>query len=794
MREKSGVNLCNLWFKDEKAQSMALGFVIIMGILLTASIILLSTELPKQTKKFEAEHAVKVPQDFAEVGSTIDDVALIGGETASATCAIGLTSKSVPFVGVQASGGTLSFDNREKFECLAYVPGESFENGGVFWNCSEFSTCDDKYHVEFPGKCAKLELDAGEDLIFNSGKDEDLSGEFWVNNFVVTNNTTLSCYWLAIHAKNITVSPNSSINATGLGLAGGNTVGGVPWSLPGEGEGRGEIPNCTVDYTNGCLCGAGGGGAGHYSAGGNGGTSETGWGPYCGSSCTNGTVHPGGPGGPVYENVTITSTDMSTTASGSGGACAAWGQVSNGYIYEGGAGGDGGGIIHLDAPTISIIGNVSVDGEKGHYSNDEDRSPGSAGGGGGGGSGGTIILKGDTINISGYLSAKGGDGANGAKACDLSSTYTSNGGGGGGGSGGVIKIFNGTTRSAPGGLANHTNVTGGAGGLGGVGNGTNCDETHHPEPGGNGTAGGDGYVHNESYPGYAESVPHYRTGWLVSKVKDAGYNATGTNTSMICYDNITWTGIYSSASGTGIYMKVRTSTNASMSDAMSWQDCPSVANGAKIADLSSVSNGHRYIQWRADLSTIEKSRTPILQTVNISYNYNRPVIADSTGSLKFETHYFSLPNYKLVYEHGGIIKNQSDSELMLFPPPISISGNPTTLNIRAVTLTCDDTSPIGGVFSTAVKASYINSALLAGGLDYNNISLNFTTVYPTAWQRWFSKTCKEAGLVNGTAPGNYYITGTGTSNLPLSIVFYGNETNPVHLWLKESEVGVEVAG
>lgn len=472
-----------------------------------------------------------------------------------------------------------------------------------------------------------------------------------------------------------------------------------------------------------------------------------------------------------------------------------WGQPTGGFIYEGGAGGDGGGIIHLDAPTINILGNVSVEGEKGHYSNDVDRAPDSAGGGGGGGAGGTILLKGGDFNISGSLSAKGGDGSKGARACHKNVPFENNGGGGGGGSGGVIKIFYGGTLVAPGGLANHTDVSGGAGGLGGVGKSPGCPVGGpEPEAGGNGTAGGAGHVHNETYPAYVASVPHYRTGWLVSNVTDIG-NATGNDTSMITYSTLTWTGNYSSASGTGIYMKVRTSANASMCDAMSWQDCPSIANRMNISDLSSVSDGHRYIQWRADLSTIEKSRTPILQTVNVSYcEYGRPVIADSTGSLKFETHYFNLQNYKLVYEHGGIIKVQSDSELMLFPPPISISGNPLTLNIRAVTLTCDDTSPIGGVFSTAVKASYKNSALLAGGLDYHNVTLNFTTAYPTAWQRWFSKTCKEAGLVNGTAPGKYNIAGTGTSNHPLSIVFYGNDTNPVHLWLKESEVGVGVAG
>jgi hypothetical protein len=610
MKKKSGVNLCNLvvakFHKDEKAQSMALGFVIIMGILLTSAIIFLSMEIPKQTKILEAEHAAKVPQDFAELVSAIDTVALSDDETASTTCAFGLTSKNVPFVGVHASGGMLRFDNSsERFECFACSPGESIAVGSGYWNCTNFNTCDAKLHVDtYQVVCAKLQLETGGDRIYDSGENESLSGEYWFNNFTVTNGTTLYTYWLTVHAKNITVGPNSSINANGSGIAGGNTVGGPPWSLSGEGEGGGQKPDCWGGSN--ILCGSGGGGAGHYSTGGNGGYSWSSHGNYT-----------GGDGGLAYANVTNTSTDMSTIASGSGGACAAWGQPSD-YYYEGGAGGDGGGIIHLDAPTILIMGNVSVEGEKGHYSNDRDAAKDSAGGGGGGAAGGTIMLEGGDINISGSLSAKGGDGANGAKACDDPhySTYASNGGGGGGGSGGVIKNFYGFNLSAPsGGLPNHTDVSGGAGGLGGVGRSPDCSYDPDPKAGGNGVAGGDGHVHNESYPDYVESVPHYRTGWLVSNVTDIGYNATGTNTSMILYGTLTWD--YTRPSGTGIYMKVRTSTNANMTGAMSWANCPSVANGTPISDLSSVSNGHRYIQWRADLYTLEHSRTPILHSVNI---------------------------------------------------------------------------------------------------------------------------------------------------------------------------------
>lgn len=132
---------------------------------------------------------------------------------------------------------------------------------------------------------------------------------------------------------------------------------------------------------------------------------------------------------------------------------------------------------------------------------------------------------------------------------------------------------------------------------------------------------------------------------------------------------------------------------------------------------------------------------------------------------------------------------------MLHPPPITISksGNTTALRISSVNLTGDDDTA-SGVFSSAVKASYERAELVTGGLDFHNITLNSTTAYPTAWRRWFNQTCKDAGLVYGTVPGNYYITGTGTSDQPLSIAFYGNDTHPVNVWLKESEVAVEIEG
>jgi len=812
---------------EEEAQSVALGFVIIMGIAITTSVILFSIQVPVQTSKFEFKHEQNIPNDFARLSTAIDDVALAGsasgagaGAGAFETVVVGMKPGSIPQLGIFASGGILSFFNSsnstEKFECVACSPEEeaTTPGGNYSWLWNNPYEYKNKSYVDIFADGVRLQLESGENMTFNSSGDEYLSGEYWCNNFSVYNGTNLNTPWLYIHAKYIYVGPNSTINATGRGLAGGTTIPdwGKPMSANGTGKGGGKIPTCRhpkvpwwVEGEKYCYCGAGGGGAGHWGKGGDGGNSSTGPDPYCNDK--DNTPHYGGDGGDSYEN-NATLEDISVAYPGSGGACGAWGQVANGHIYEGGAGGDGGGVIILDAPIINISGKVTVDGEDGHYSNDQDRADDSAGGGGGGGSGGTILIKGGKVTIIGTLSARGGNGANGAKACDDSSTYDSNGGGGGGGSGGVIKVFNKTCLYDAEGPMNytqfqekHTNVSGGAGGLGGVGNGTYClapsdGGPPYPTPGGNGTRGGDGIVYNQSYE-YVESIPHFPSGYIVSKPFDAGNNSTaGINTSMVLYGTISWNA--TTPSGTFIIMKVRTSPNEDMSGATPWHECLPVKNGADISDLHSVSDGHRYVQWRAELYTYEHSRTPVLHSVCINYSWGKPVIATCSGSIEFNSSYFYAPNFVLTYAHGGTIKSQRRGKsFMLLPPPISIArnGNTTDISITAVDL-IGNTRFVSGLPTHTIKITNGSSDLLAGGLEFNNITLNFYTAHPEAWYDWFNKTCEKAGLnwskppVNWSKAPVYYINDSATGRL--QVVFYGNETYPIRLWLKRERVEVKI--
>ncbi|MFZ2071760.1 MAG: hypothetical protein WAV32_09255 [Halobacteriota archaeon] len=225
-----------------------------------------------------------------------------------------------------------------------------------------------------------------------------------------------------------------------------------------------------------------------------------------------------------------------------------------------------------------------------------------------------------------------------------------------GGSGGRIKVLYETDFNYTGEFIARAKVDNGTGGAGGVCDGAGVN-------GRAGSSGEPGTRYEHAFP-YTPPICHYDVGYLVSNVTSAeGHVGHDTNTSLVCYGTMAW---YETVDeDTNIIMKVRTSINASMLGAMDWKDCPEVTNGQDISDLSSVSDGHRYIQWRAELVTYDLAKTPVLHSVNISYEYGIPFLVNSSGSIRYSSQYRNLPNFKLVYEHGAIIKNQTEGEIML---------------------------------------------------------------------------------------------------------------------------------
>ena len=214
-----------------------------------------------------------------------------------------------------------------------------------------------------------------------------------------------------------TTSNAITINATGnVGIGGTINLAGKGYS-GGATQANGNGPGYGAGGTNqsGSPSKRGGGGGGGYGGAGGGG----------------GTVA-GGSGGNAY-------TSFDSGSSGGGGA------RSTGSA-TGGAG--GGGIKITSNGTITISGNININGSSGESNT-------GGGGGGGGGSGGGVTLKAVNLTVSGTITANGGNGGNFAPS-------SSSDGGGGGGGGGIISLEYQSSISVTG----STSVTQGSGGLG----------------------------------------------------------------------------------------------------------------------------------------------------------------------------------------------------------------------------------------------------------------------------------------------------------------------------------------
>jgi len=424
----------------------------------------------------------------------------------------------------------------------------------------------------------------------------------------------------------------------------------------------------------------------------------------------------------------------------------------------GGAGGAGGGGIWLDARNIIIEGVISANGTKG-ASGTEDR-----GGGGGGGSGGGILIRGNYVNISSTatLYANGGDGGNGVG-------YSGDGGGGGGG--GRIKVFYDELLDFDGDWSVDKGLKGIKGG------GQNGD---------NGRAGSTETIIS-TYTIISIGITYCSSGHFVSTVYDTGNDSVG-------YGEMTWD---TTLIGQDIVMKVRTDWNESMAnweDDPYWDDCPELESddGENEIDLSGVSSvspaAHRYIQFRAKLSTDDNTETPVLQQFKVNYSFpaQSPVLANASGSIKFKSNYLYYPNQEIVYEHGAVIKYQSEGGFMLQRPPIIISNESgiPAIKISLVDLTGGDYSYSGSI-TTSVKNKFKSYELLADCLKYPDLSINITTEYSSVWGDWFNKTFAEESELDGS----YYDVNVTANNVEVNL--YG-KGDGVELYLERTAVEVEI--
>ncbi len=222
---------------------------------------------------------------------------------------------------------------------------------------------------------------------------------------------------------NVTISGNINVNGEN-----GNNI------MPGAG-GPGGFDGGVGGWVNQI------GKKGEGPGGGTGGSPKTDWdrgagcgggGGFFGGGGGGGTYtsdSPGGAGGITYGNERILPLIGGSGGAGGGGT----------NTYSGGAGGGGGGaIVIASSNTINVTGAITANG--GNGANGENYSSGCSGyyyaGAGGGGSGGSIRLIANTISGNGTISATGGGGGSGYQRSDTcwARIY------GGGGSVGRIRL------------------------------------------------------------------------------------------------------------------------------------------------------------------------------------------------------------------------------------------------------------------------------------------------------------------------------------------------------------------
>ncbi|UCF08858.1 MAG: hypothetical protein JSW28_03975, partial [Thermoplasmata archaeon] len=404
------------------------------------------------------------------------------------------------------------------------------------------------------------------------------------------------------------------INAEVILIEAGGSIKSNAVSPDGNGQG-----NPGTDGVNNQGNGGGGGGGGGYgSVGGNGGNSG-GW-------------QAGGAGGPAYGTA-----DQNDTYNGSAGGPGGFGGDGNPNqaTYPGGGGGNGGapgkggGNITLNATEIIVAGTISAygsngaqgsggseGGENGDTPGGYGGDGGGGGGGGGGGSGGCVFISAWHVDITGTISAQGGNGGKGGRGGRGGEGVSSacyggeggdGGGGGGGGSGGRIKIHYEDAASVLSGTFTVNGGAGGAGGFAGPGNvgitvsGNVWGPAPNGSPGFAGAAGASGTV-IQNNTAWSSPFFHSIKGSFTSRAMDAGRIANWTN--------ISWG---ERIVGGDITLQTRTGNG---SDPGLWPepwtpDAPGEFSDPMVENLP-LSPPDRYIQYRANLSAPDAYRTPLL--------------------------------------------------------------------------------------------------------------------------------------------------------------------------------------
>ncbi len=274
---------------------------------------------------------------------------------------------------------------------------------------------------------------------------------------------------------------------------------------------------------------------------------------------------------------------------------------------------------------------------------------------------------------------------------------------------------------------------------------------------------------------------------------------TGSNNTV--YKNITW--YAENVTGyTDIILKVRTDMFPDMRHATGWDECYSIKTSGEgrgsfpLYDLTSVSNGHRYVQLRVELKSYDPQKAPTLVNFSISYNHTTSMkLGESSGSITFSAPYHYLPGMSLTYENGAVIKSQTEGEFVdnrdNRTPPFMLSLKKMPDNRTRISMTLVNLTNLTGknVMSRSgedvlVRLGLTNRELIANGVFYPNITINITSRYYRAYAKWFNETLREANM----CAEDYELMVNDTQRT-VSVEFYGKE-HGVELYLEKITVQV----
>ena len=276
---------------------------------------------------------------------------------------------------------------------------------------------------------------------------------------------------------------------------------------------------------------------------------------------------------------------------------------------------------------------------------------------------------------------------------------------------------------------------------------------------------------------------------------------TGSNNTV--YKNITW--YAENVTGyTDIILKVRTDMFSDMRHATGWDECYSIITSGEgrgsfpLYDLTSVSNGHRYVQLRIELKSYDPQKAPTLVNFSIGYNHTTSMkLGESSGSITFSAPYHYLPGMSLTYENGAVIKSQTEGEFVdnrdNRTPPFMLSLKKMPDNRTRIHMTLVNLTNLTGknVMSRSgedvlVRLGLTNRELIANDVFYPNITINITSRYYRAYTKWFNETLREANM----CAEDYELMVNDTQRT-VSVEFYGKE-HGVELYLEKITVQVDM--